>query len=106
MDVTVERTMDQTSETADTSTAVGLIFTGAGVTEAQYRQVLDQVSPGNQPAAGMLSHTAGLSANGMCVMEVWESQAAVQRFFDTHLGAALQGAGITVQPITFRVLTN
>jgi len=86
--------------------AIGLIFTGTGGTEVQYRQVLEQVAPGNQPPPGLLSHAAGPSESGWCVIEVWESQEAAQRFFAAHLGAALQAAGISVQPITFRVINT
>jgi len=37
------------------------------------------------------------------VIEVWESQEALDRFVRETLGTALQQAGITVQPRTFRV---
>jgi hypothetical protein len=36
-------------------------------------------------------------------MEVWESQEAVQKFFDEKLGQALQRAGITMQPRLFPI---
>jgi hypothetical protein len=86
--------------------AVGLVFNAPGVTESQYRQVLNQVSPDNQPAPGLLYHAAGASADGFCVIEVWESQAVVDRFFKEKLGAALQAAGITVQPTLFEVVNS
>jgi hypothetical protein len=37
------------------------------------------------------------------VVEVWESQEAVDRFFQEKLGAALQNANINVQPEVFQV---
>ena len=83
--------------------AIGLIFSGSGVTESQYRQVLDQVSPGNQPPPSMLYHAAGPSENGFCVIEVWESQEVATRFFEEQLGSALDAAGINVQPVLFEV---
>jgi len=86
--------------------AIGVIFNGMGVTEAQYRQVLNQTSPGNQPPAGMLYHAAGASENGFCVIEVWESQAVAERFFQEQLGTALQAAGINVQPTLFEVVNT
>ncbi len=82
---------------------IGIIFNGAGTTEAQYAQVLNQVSPGNQKPSGMISHSAGPREGGWCVIEVWESQEAAQQFFDQKLGAALQEAKITVQPTFFQV---
>ena len=86
--------------------AIGAIFDTSGVTEAQYRQVLEQVSPGNQPPPGMLYHVAGQGDTGMWVVEVWESQEALQQFFDDALGQALQAAGINAQPRFFQVVNT
>jgi quinol monooxygenase YgiN len=85
--------------------AIGLLFQGGNVSQDQYQQVLDQVSPGNQPPPGMLYHAAGTGEDGIVVFEVWESQEAVQRFFDEKLGQALQEANINVQP-TFLPIVN
>ena len=46
---------------------------------------------------------AGPTENGFCVIEVWESQEAAQRFFEQQLGQALQQANSTVQPKFFQV---
>jgi quinol monooxygenase YgiN len=51
----------------------------------------------------MLSHVAGPTADGWRVVEVWESQEALDRFFQEKLGAALQNANINVQPEVFQV---
>ena len=83
--------------------AIGMIFDGQ-ITQAQYDQVRNEVTPGNAPAAGMLYHTGGPSENGWCVIEVWESKESAQRFFDERLGQALQKAKITVQPKFFEVV--
>ena len=83
--------------------AVGVIFDGTGVDQAQYEQVRQQVTPDNRPAPGMLYHAAGATENGFCVIEVWESQEAAQQFFEQQLGQALQQANITVQPKFFQV---
>jgi quinol monooxygenase YgiN len=85
--------------------AIGVIFQGTGVSQDQYQQVLDQVAPGNQLQPGMLYHAAGVSADGMFVFEVWESQEAAQRFFDEKLRQALQAANVNVQP-TFVQMVN
>jgi hypothetical protein len=86
--------------------AIGLIFHGAGVTQAQYEQALQAVAPSGQLPAGLLHHAAGPSESGWCVMEVWESQEDLQRFFQDTLGAALQAAGITDQPTTFEIVNT
>jgi quinol monooxygenase YgiN len=83
--------------------AIALMFSGAGVTQAQYDQVRKELHPDNKPPAGMLYHVAGATADGWRVVEVWDSQEAADRYFQTTLGAALQKAKITVQPDAFAV---
>ena len=85
--------------------AVGLFFDGVGVTQAQYEQVLNEVNPDGRVAKGVLYHAAGPSEQGWRVMEVWENQADLDRFFQERLGAALQRSGINVQPSFFEVTT-
>ncbi len=84
--------------------AIGVIFDGHGVTESQYRQVTEKLSPDNRPAPGMLYHAGGSTEDGFCVIEVWESQEVAQQFFDEQLGQALQEAGINEQPKFFQVV--
>ena len=83
--------------------AVGLIFNGVGVSQAQYEQVLEEVNPDGKVAPGVLFHAAGPAADGWRVVEVWESQEALEKFFQDQLGAALERAGISVQPEVFPV---
>ena len=78
--------------------AIVLVFEGAGVTQAQYDQVGREVTPDNKPPAGMLYHVAAPMANGWRVVEVWESQAAADKFFQEKLGQALQKANISAKP--------
>ena len=86
--------------------AVGIIFDGAGVTQAQYEQVLRQVSPDNRLVPGMLTHCAGATEDGWCVVETWASQEAAGQFFEQTLGQALEQAGITIQPRFFQVVNT
>jgi hypothetical protein len=83
--------------------AIGLIFSAAGVTQAQYEQVRNEVAPDNKLLPGMLYHAGGPAQNGWRVVEIWESQEAADRFFRDKLGAALQKANISVQPEFFQV---
>jgi len=83
--------------------AIGVIIAADGVSEAQYDQARLQVAPSNRRPPGMLSHHAGPTEGGWCVVEIWESQEAAQRFFEEKLGRALQQANITVQPQFFQV---
>jgi quinol monooxygenase YgiN len=83
--------------------AIGVIFDGSGMSQQQYEQVNQQASPGTRPPPGLLYHAAGPSEGGFSVIEVWESQEALQEFFAQTLGQALQQASITTQPRFFRV---
>ncbi len=83
--------------------AVGIVFEGAGVSQAQYDQVRKKVAPDNKLLPGMLYHAGGTTETGLCVIEVWESQEASDQFFKDHLGQALQDAKIDVVPSTFKV---
>jgi hypothetical protein len=87
--------------------AVGLLFDGVGVTQDQYQQVLNEVTKnGTDRPAGGLTHHAGPSEGGLCVIETWESPEALQAFYDNRLRAALERAGITVQPRIFEIVSS
>jgi quinol monooxygenase YgiN len=83
--------------------AIAVIFEASGVTQAQYEQVRDEVAPGNRRPPGMQYHVAGPTDNGWYVVEVWESQEALDRFIQDKLGQALPKAGITVHPRVVQV---
>jgi len=83
--------------------AVALILRGDGVTQAQYEQVRQAVMPDNKVVPGMLAHAGGPAPDGWRVVEIWESQEALDQFFRDKLGAALQQAKINVQPEIFPV---
>ncbi len=83
--------------------AIGLLIEGAGMTEEQYAAVRQAVSPTNRPPAGLLYHAAGPVADGFRVMEVWESQEALDAFFGAALGRALGEARVTAQPQIFPI---
>ncbi len=86
--------------------AVGIVFDGVGVSRAQYEQVLKQVAPDQGTAPGMLSHVAGTTADGIVVIEFWESQDALMAFFTQKLEAALLAAGITIRPKPFEIFNE
>lgn len=86
--------------------AVGLIFDVPGGTQAQYNQIRDEVAPGNRRPPGMLYHVAGATEQGWCVAELWESQEALNRFFEDKVRPALRRAGIDGQPRTFEVFNT
>jgi hypothetical protein len=87
--------------------AIGVIFDGVGMTQEQYYQVFNQVTNnGAEAAPGMLSHHAGPTDGGFCVIETWESQEALQTFFEDKLGEALAAANIQTQPRMFEIINS
>jgi hypothetical protein len=85
--------------------AIGIVFDGANLTQAQYEQVKSEVFPGGMLPKRMLYHAAGPTEQGWRVVEVWESQEDAQRFFDGTLGPSLQRSSIEVQPQFFQVVS-
>lgn len=86
--------------------AIGLIIDRRGGTQAEYNQVHNEVTPDNRRPDGLLYHAAGPIPNGWRVVEIWESQEAIDRFFEEKLGAALQRANISVHPDRFEVVNT
>ena len=87
--------------------AIGLLFDGPGTTQDQYYQVFNEVTDnGTRQVPGMLSHHAGPTDGGFCVIETWESQEAFQHFVEHHLGKAIAAAGIQVQPKVFEIVNS
>ena len=82
--------------------AVCLIFDAPGMTQVQYDQVRSEVA-GDRAPEGALYHAAGPTENGWYVVEVWESQEALDRFFRDKLQQALQKAGLNQQPRVLQV---
>ena len=85
--------------------AVGAVFLGKGVTQEQYEQVLHRVAPDNRLTPGLLYHAAGMTEEGLCVTEIWESQEAINQFFSKQeVGQAFQDAQVDIKPIFFQVV--
>ena len=78
--------------------AILAVFEATQVTQAQYDQVVKEVMPGDKPTEGLLYHVAAPTPNGFRVVEVWDSQEALDNFFQRTLGQALKKANINVQP--------
>ena len=87
---------------------VGLLFDGIGVSQAQYEQVLNEVTNNGtaEPSAGFLTHHAGPTEGGFCVIETWESAESLQAFYETKLRSALAAAGIQVKPRIFEIVNS
>lgn len=46
---------------------------------------------------GLIQHVAAIDDSGLLIVDVWESEEAIGRFFDDRLGAALEEAGLAAK---------
>jgi hypothetical protein len=78
--------------------AVQLDFPGA--TLEQYDEVCGKMglSPGGPGPAGAISHFATKTDEGFRVVDVWENEAAFQRFAKEQIGPHSASVGITTEP--------
>jgi heme-degrading monooxygenase HmoA len=76
--------------------AVLMVMEVPGGTTDQYEKVNEIMGiAGDEDAPdGLIQHLAAADDDGVVVVDVWESQEALDRFFDERLGAALQQAGL------------
>jgi quinol monooxygenase YgiN len=65
-----------------------------GGTQEQFDQVAQKL--GSKSAPGLLYHVDGPIEGGWRVVDVWESQEALDTFFQEKLGQALQEAGLAM----------
>ena len=86
--------------------AVGLIFVGTDVTQAQYEQVLAQACPDHQPPPGLLFHAAGLGPSGLIVIDIFDSREHLDAFEHDRLRPARDAAHITAHEVTVFPLIN
>lgn len=84
--------------------AIVLVVQGPGLTKEQYEASVKVVStrgilesPADWPVEGLLAHIAGEGPNGFRVVDVWESEDAMQRFGE-KLIPALNELGVEAEP--------
>ncbi|MFJ3231045.1 hypothetical protein [Streptomyces sp. NPDC086787] len=78
--------------------AVVLSMSWAGVTPKQYDIVRDAVDWEAVAPSGAQMHVAWFDAEGLRVVDVWESEQAFQAFFAERLAPAVEKAGIGGMP--------
>jgi hypothetical protein len=88
--------------------AVCVIFDFPGATSDQYDEVCRGLNDGQPlrllsqwPGGGIISHVAGPTSDGWCVVDVWESEDAFQRFAQRLMPLAEK---VGFPPVTPRVL--
>jgi hypothetical protein len=85
--------------------AIVLVHEGPTVTQENYEKTVEKLTGGKTtmesvsdwPVEGILVHSAGEGPNGFRVVDVWESQEAVDAFGE-KLGPILAEVGITDPP--------
>lgn len=85
--------------------AVAVVIELPGVTQADYDRVMTHLGLGSPGVAetqpwpeGIISHIAGATDAGWCVVDTWASKEAFERFFAERLGAAMAAAGLAGEP--------
>jgi hypothetical protein len=83
---------------------VAVVLVHEGVTQEQYEETVRKLTdggsvstPADWPVPGLLVHAAGNGPNGFRVVDVWESEEALQRFAD-HLIPILEEMGVDARP--------
>ena len=79
--------------------ALALLLEFPGATQEQFDRVAEKI--GSIAPTGLLYHVEGPIQGGWRVVDVWESQEAVDKFFQEELGQALQEAGVAIPQSQF-----
>ena len=72
---------------------IAMLMEIPGGTQKMYDDVMADLALEGVPEGG-ICHVAAPMEGGWRVLDVWESQEQFERFFEEHLGAALQKAGV------------
>jgi hypothetical protein len=90
--------------------AIGVIFKFPGGTAEQYDEVTRALNNGKPlhslaewPGGGCLSHVAGATPGGLCVLDVWESAEKFQAFGATLMPLIHQAGLKPDEPVVFPV---
>jgi hypothetical protein len=83
--------------------AIGVLFDWPGGTREQYEQLNEQMFGAGAPdeaPEGLVIHTAGASASGWRIFDVWESREAFERFVNEQVMPAAEAIGMppTAEP--------
>ena len=78
--------------------AVVVMLEWPGMTKVQYDKLLDLVNWDLDLPKGELFHIAWWESDTMSIVDLWESSADWQRFFDERVAPAFAAAGINGTP--------
>ncbi len=80
--------------------ALAFLFEIPGYTEVQQDQIIEHLQRGGKTAEGRIFHLDGPMEGGWRILDVWESQEALNTFFQEALGPTLQELGfVLAQPL-------
>jgi len=65
-----------------------------GLTQAEYRAVLDEMGVENRPAAGIFLHLTTTTDFGYRIVEIWDSKESFEEFLEKRLGPASKTIGL------------
>jgi len=77
--------------------AVAFLQELPGMTQEQYDQIAETLQRRFKTSEGRIFHVAGPIEGGWRIVDVWESQEAVNTFFQEQLGPAAQAAGMEMR---------
>lgn len=86
--------------------SVLMIMESPGATTAEYDRANEIMGiRGDEDAPdGLVQHTAASDGDGVLIVDEWESEEALGRFFEERLGAALEEAGLSTSASKPRIL--
>jgi len=92
--------------------AVGMLLAGEGVTKDAYAALTEKMF-GNYPMRedqapeGLIVHTAGETAEGWYIFDIWNSQEQFEQFMADRIGpaAAELGAETPMKPVYYPIET-
>ena len=74
--------------------ATAYLFEIPGITQDQGAAIIRELGLGGKPPAGQVLHVEGPMEGGLRVVDVWESQEALDAFVRDRLMPAIQRLGI------------
>lgn len=81
--------------------AVGLVMTFKGLDARRYEAIMREMgltATGGDWPEGIISHAAGATQDGWCVVDVWDSQEQFDRFLNGRLRPAFEATGGQEEP--------
>ncbi len=78
--------------------ATAMLMEWPNVTAEQYEQVMALLGLDARPPAGGSFHVAGITRDGLRVLDIWDSQQAFETFQRDRLAPAVEAVGIKSSP--------